>query len=156
MVLSIIEEYYLSISNQMRINELTGVAVNYCDFIRTIRFLIYQAKMLYEKCEYVGNIEVSAKLQNVILIQLYDPDDRLLYAQKITEHIPDGPVCSDAEVSASTQCMPRDFNNTDSLINIAEELVHQLLWAFNIPINESWVIERVGKQIESFIQKINH
>ena len=137
-------------------HELTGVAVNYCDFIRTIRILIYQAMMLYEKCEYVGNIEVSAKLQNVILIQLYDPDDRLLYAQKITEHIPDGPVCSDAEVSASTQCMPRDFNNTDSLINIAEELVHQLLWAFNIPINESWVIERVGKQIESFIQKINH
>ena len=137
-------------------HELIGVAVNYCDFIRTISVLIYQAKRLYEKCEYVGNIEVSARLQNVIRIQLYDPDDRLLYAQKITEHIPDGPVCSDSEVSASTQCMPRDFNNTDSLINIAEELVHQLLWAFNIPINESWVIERVGKQIESFFGEINH
>ena len=137
-------------------NELTAIAVNYCDFVRAIRSLISQAKMLYEKCEYVGNIEVTAKLQNVLETQLYDPGDRLLYAQKITEHIPDGPVCSDSEVSASTQCMPRDFNNTDRLIDIVEELVHQLLWAFNIFINESWVIERVGKQIESFFGEINH
>ena len=136
-------------------HEFTAVALNYCDFIRTIRILIFQAMALYEKCEYVGNIEVTAKLQQVLHKELYDPESPL-YAQKITEHIPDGPVCSDAEVSASTQCMPRDFNNTDSLINIAEELVHQLLWAFNIPINESWVIERVGKQIESFFGEINH
>ena len=155
MVLSIIEVYYLRHQQSNMHHELIGVAVNYCDFIRTISVLIYQAKRLYEKCEYVGNIEVSARLQNVILIQLYDPDDRLLYAQKITEHIPDGPVCSDSEVSAATQCMPRDFNNTDSLISIVEELVHQLIWAFNIPINESWVIERVGKQIESFLGEIN-
>ena len=136
-------------------NELTAIAVNYCDFIRVIRILIFQAKGLYEKCEYVGNIEVTAKLHNVLETQLYDPDDRLLYAQKITENIPDGPVCSDSEVYASTQCMPRDFNNTDKLIDIVEELIHQLLWAFNIPINESWVIERVGKQIESFLGKNN-
>ena len=89
--------------------------------------------MLYEKCEYVGNIEVTAKLQQVLHKELYDPESPL-YAQKITENITGGPVCSDSEVSASTQCMPRDFNNTDSLINIAEELVHQLLWAFNIQL----------------------
>lgn len=134
--------------------ELIGVAVNYCDFIRTISVLIYQAKRLYEKCDYVGNIEVSARSQNVIGTKLYDPDDRLLYAQKITENIPDGPVCSDMEVYASTQCMPRDFNNIDKLIDIIEELIHQLIWAFNIPINESWVKDRVGKQIEDFIKKI--
>ena len=67
----------------------------------------------------------------------------------------DGPVCSDTDVSASTQCMPRDFNNTDRLIDIVEELVHQLIWAFNIPINESWVIDRVGKQIENLLANIN-
>ncbi len=135
-------------------HEFTAVALNYCDFIRTIRILIFQAMALYEKCEYVGNIEVTAKLHNVLGTQLYAPDDRLLYAQKITEHIPDGPVCSDSEVSASTQCMPRDFNNTDRLIDIVEELVHQLIWAFNIPINETWVIDRVGKHIEQSLKKI--
>ena len=135
-----------------RHHEFTGVALDYYDFIRTIRILIYQAKRLYEKCEYVGNIEVSAKLQNVIGTQLYEPASN--YIKRFTEHIPDGPVCSDTEVYASTQCMPRDFNNTDNLIDIVEELIHQLIWAFNIPINESWVKERVGKQIEDFIKEI--
>ena len=135
-------------------NEFTVMAVNYYDFIRAIKFLIFQAKVLYEKCEYVGNIEVTAKLQQVLDKELCDPESPL-YGQEITENISEGPVCSDSEVSASTQCMPRDFNNTDSLISIVEELVHQLIWAFNIPINESWVIERVGKQIESFLGEIN-
>ncbi|MYF54266.1 ATP-binding protein [Candidatus Poribacteria bacterium] len=134
--------------------EFTGVALNYCEFIRTIRFLIYHAMMLYEKCEYVGNIMVSAKLQNVIRTQLYEPESN--YIEKFTEHIVDGPVCSDSEVYASTQCMPRDFNNSDRLIDIVEELVHQLIWAYNIPINETWVKDRVGKQIEYYIHKINH
>ena len=132
----------------------TDYYINYFNLFKYIRSLITLTKGIYEKCEYVGNIMVSAKLQNVIGTQLYEPESN--YIRKITEHIVDGPVCSDSEVYAATQCMPRDFNNSDRLIDIVEELVHQLIWAYNIPINKTWVKDRVGKQIEYYIHKINH
>ena len=131
----------LSISNQQEIN--------YSDFILYIISLIDKSKTLYKKCEYMGNIEISAQLQEVLDKELGDPGSHAYGGSKITDgSIPEGPKCSDSAVFASKQCLARDLENEEKRKNIIEELTSQLLWAFNIPIDQPWIRQRVRGRIE--------
>ena len=121
--------------------------IDYGEFIRHIKNLIEQAKDIYKECKYLGNIEVTAQLQQVYNKKLIDTTNHPS-GRKITDHIPEGPVCSDSEVCDSNQCLSRDFEDTEKRKDIVEELIHKLLWAFNIPIDKPQIKEKVRKQIE--------
>ncbi len=109
-----------------------------------ISYLIQQSIAFYTECEYLGNIEISARLQEVLGKELIDPVRG--YA-KITDVIPDGPKCFDSAVLASKQCLSRDLESEEKRKNIVEELICQLLWAFNIPVDQPWVRERFRGRI---------
>ena len=124
-----------------------GQDIDYGRFLWHIEYLIGHAKNFYKKCEYLGNIEVSVQLQKVLGKRLTEPDSGT-YRRKITDNIPDGPVCSDSEVLVSKRCLSRDLENEEKRRDIVEELTCQLIWAFNIPIDESWVRKQVRNRIE--------
>ena len=120
--------------------------IDYGEFIRHIKYLIDQANDIYKECKYLGNIEVTAQLQQVYNKKLTDTINHPS-GRKITENIPEGPVCSDSEVCASNQCLSSDFEDTEKRKDIVEELIHELLWPFNIPIGELWIRERIRQRI---------
>ena len=131
----------LSIYNQRKLN--------YSDFILYIRSLIDNSKTLYKKCEYMGNIEISAQLLGVLDKELGDPGSHAYGGSKITDgSIPGDPKCSDSTVLASKHCLARDLENAEKQNDIIEELTSQLLWAFNIPIDKPWIRKRVRRRIE--------
>ena len=119
--------------------------IDYTQFIYHINDSIYRVRHLYERCEYLGNIEVTARLQNVLRMELIDTDNIGWY-DRITEDIEDT-KCLDAEVFASRQCLSRDLENGEKRKDIVEELICQLLWAFNIPVDQPWIKERIRERI---------
>ena len=124
-----------------------GQGIDYGIFLWHINYLIGIARDLYKKCEYLGNIEVSVQLQGVLGKKLAEPGSGT-YRRKITDNIPDGPVCSDSEVLVSKRCLSRDLENEETRRDIINELTCQLIWVFNIPIDKSWVRKQVRNWIE--------
>ena len=124
--------------------EKIDYTIDYTQFISHINDSIYRTRPLYERCEYLGNIEVTAQLQEVMGIELIDSDNPVY--GRITDNIRDT-RCLDREVFASKQCLSRDLENKEKRKNIVEELICQLLWAFNIPADHPDIRERVGERI---------
>ncbi|MCY4568668.1 MAG: ATP-binding protein [Candidatus Poribacteria bacterium] len=125
-------------------------AIEYGRFLSPIQYLIEDAEKLYTKCEYLGNIEVTAKLRHVFGKKLHDTT-RTVHgrSKRITEGLRAEPECFDSTVSTSTRCLLSDFQDTEKLTDIVEELVLPLLWAFNIPTNDPWKREQIRKRIKS-------
>ena len=121
--------------------------IDYDTFLPHIKNSIEHTINLYRESEYLGNIEISIQLQDVSGKVLMDSDKRR-YGRKITDNILECTECVDREVSASKQCLSRDLENEEKQRDIVEELVCQLLWAFNIPTEQSWIRERVRNRIE--------
>ena len=122
--------------------------INYSAFILYLSSLIDKSKTLYKKCEYMGNIEISAHLQGVLDKELGDPGGHAYGESKITDgSFPEGPKCSDSEVFVSTQCLARDLENEKRKNDIVEELTCELLWAFNIRVNKLWIRERISRRV---------
>ena len=119
--------------------------IDYTQFISHINDSIYKIRHLYEKCEYLGNIEVTAQLQDVMGVELIDPDHPVY--GRITDNILGGTKSLDRELFASKQCLSRDLGNQEKRKDIVEELICQLLWAFNIPADHSDIRDRVREQI---------
>ena len=114
-----------------------------------IKFLIKDAEKLYMRCEYLGNIEVTAELRQVFGKKLHDVTSTTFGKnENITEGVLPEPECFDSTVSASKQCLLRDFQDAEKLTDIVEELVLPLLWAFNIPTDDSWKRKQIRKRIE--------
>ena len=114
-----------------------------------IKFLIKDAEKLYTRCEYLGNIEVTAELRQVFRKKLYDATYTVSgESENITEGVLPEPECVDSTISASKQCLLRDFQDAEKLTDIVEELVLPLLWAFNIPTDDSWKRKQIRKRIE--------
>lgn len=122
-------------------------SIEYGKFIQHIDYLISNARDLYKKCEYIGNIEVTAQLLDVYGKDLIDSVNRN-HGWRITDNIPDGSKCFDRRVFASQQCLPSDLENAEKQVGIIGKLIYQLIWAFNIPINDPHVRERVRNRIE--------
>ena len=118
-----------------------------CDqFFFHITDVIKSAVDLYGKCEYLGNIKISIHLQEVLDRALSDPDGRS-YREEITRNFNAEPKCFDTEVFASIECLARDLENEDKRNAIVEELMCPLFWAFNIPVDNPNVREKVAKRI---------
>lgn len=122
-------------------------SIEYGKFIQHIDYLISNARGLYRKCKYIGNIEVTAQLLDVYGKDLIDNVNRN-HGWRITDNIPDGSKCFDRRVFASQQCLPSDLEKAEKRVEIIEKLTYQLIWAFNIPINDPHVRERVRNRIE--------
>ena len=124
-------------------------AIEYGQIPFAIKFLMQDAEKLYTKCEYLGNIEVTAELRQVFEKKLYDTTStghgRI---RSITEGVYPEPECFDSAVSASTQCLLSDFQDAEKLTDIVEELVLPLLWAFHIPTDDPWKREQIRERIK--------
>lgn len=119
------------------------------DFIRCIRHLFQAIKELYNACDALGNIEVVAQLQNVYKKKLSGD-----FGTGYPINLPSELVCHDSEVLASTSktYLSRDFEEAEHQKNIAEELIMQLLWSFNIPTDNEHLIGHVRRLIEDYIR----
>ena len=118
-----------------------------CDqFFFHIKDVIKSAVDLYGKCEYLGDIKISIQLQKVLDRILSDPDGRG-YKEDITANLISKAECFDTEVFASIECLARDLENEDKRNAIVEELMCPLFWAFNIPVDNPSVREKVAKRI---------
>ena len=115
-------------------------------FFSHIRDVIKHAVGLYGKCEYLGNIKISIQLQKV-LGRILSDDSGQRYREEITYNLNAKTECFDTEVSASIECLARDLENKDKRNVIVEELMCPLLWAFNIPVDNPYVKEKVKKRI---------
>ena len=93
------------------------------EFVSTINELIQTAQPFYEKCEYAGNIEITAQLRHVF-------DEKLRFSEH--QHPSEMGQSMDPEVLASTQCLPRDLVEREKFIDVVDELAGQLLWSFDI------------------------
>ena len=128
--------------------DLVKQAIEYGQFISPIKFLIEDAEKLYRKCEYLGDIEVTAQLREVLGKKLYDSvypvHGRI---ENITDGVIPEPECFDTTVSASKRCLLHDIQDAEKLIEIVEELVLQLLWAFNIATDDPRKREQIRKRI---------
>ena len=123
-------------------------AIEYGQMISPIKFLIEDAEKLYRKCEYLGDIEVTAQLREVLGEKLYDSvypvHGRI---ENITDGVIPEPECFDTTVSASKRCLLHDIQDAEKLIEIVEELVLQLLWAFNIATDDPRKREQIRERI---------
>ena len=114
----------------------------YKKFLNGIWKLIQQASELYEKCEYLGNIEVSVTLKNV-------SGTKLLSDQRSLGPSSDPAEALDSEIFASQQCLYRDLHDQAEIKKIVENLTLQLLWAYNAPD-----FEEMKKRIRTHLERI--
>ena len=83
------------------------------------------ARSLYEKCDRLGNLEITAQLRGVFgeRLRFYEAqrDDEWKRQQSL-----------DSEIAASIQCFPRDLAEKEKNLDIVNDLTGQILWAFNV------------------------
>ena len=105
--------------------EWTGEYVDFPDCIWKIGFAIEQAKSLYERCESLGNLEITVQLRGVF-------KEKLRFYGADPDNFSDKYQSLDSEILASTQCFERDFLERKTVVDIVDTLAGQLLWAFNV------------------------
>ena len=104
----------------------------YLDFdviLHRISDFLSLAKSFYKKCEYTGNIECTVQLREVFGANLYLDN---VFVRPRGSGWQRGPhKGSSSDVSTSIQCLPRDFDNNERLIEIVEGFASDILWAFD-------------------------
>ena len=103
---------------------------HYLQFVRPIDELIQYARSFYEKCEYLGNIKVTAQVQPVYMERLGFSRTGDGFSIIELESI-ERQQCLDSQVSASTQCFAQDLIEGDEF-EVVDKLTEQLFWAFNV------------------------
>ena len=98
----------------------------------------------YSECDYLGNIEVGAELKNVQNRNLSKDIGNLRETQ-----LPNKLYCAVPEFSVTTPTyyLARDFKNPEHQKSISETLILQILWAFNVPSDNEYIIKEVKKLI---------
>ncbi|MDE0316631.1 MAG: ATP-binding protein [Candidatus Poribacteria bacterium] len=130
-------------STELLVNrENNTIDVN--SFIAGINEVIKAAKTLYQECDYLGNIEVSVRLQNVQNKGLSDNSGRLRPTQTFINS-----ACSDDEfeVTTSKYYLLRDFNDQEHQRDISEDLIFKILWTFDIPNDNGIISDGIRKFI---------
>ena len=100
----------------------------------------------FTKCEYSGNVEVTARLEQV-------RGEKLLFYKDLHPAAVERRQSEESEIVASTQCLPRDLRTAKEYSRVLIELLNQLYWVFNVGDNEwkwrdawrKYVAEKVGK-----------
>lgn len=104
------------------------------------------AEDFYERYEYLGNIEITVKLQQIKGEKIVFREDRHPSFAEDRESV-------EPEVSASTQCVPRDLSKADFYADSLIGLLNRLFWVFNLRENEAqwqdgwreYVAGRIGR-----------
>lgn len=104
------------------------------------------AEHFFTRCEYSGNVEVMARLEQV-------GDEKLLFSQDLQSAAVERRQSAETEILASTQCLPRYLRTAEEYSRVLIELLNQIFWVFNVADNEwewrerwrKYVTERVGK-----------
>ena len=94
------------------------------DLVREISILILIAKDYYTQCEYLGEIQVAAKLRNVRGEKLMFGGERHFSSIQKRESL-------EPEISASTECHALDLIEFEKSAGVIVELITQLAWGFN-------------------------
>ena len=118
--------------------------LDFRQFVATIGELIQKVQSFYEKCEYLGNIEITVQLREVFgeklgFYNLYNRPSRRKFDLIKRQQ------CVDTQILVSTQCLPRDLVEREKFIRVVDQLTGQLLWAFNIdePAERKKFVERI-------------
>ena len=105
--------------------EWAGEYVDFPQCIWTIGYAIKQTRSLHEKCELLGNLEITAQLRGIFGEKLrFHGTEHKNFSQRYRS--------LDSKVIASTQCSQRDLLEREKVVGLVDVLAAQLLWAFNI------------------------
>ena len=120
--------------------------IEWDQFVESIAKLIKQASKLYKACGYLGNIEMSVQLRQVLDKGIFDAQSRgLTYRRQSTRSF-------DKNISHSGQYPIHDLHDLDARTNIVEDLISQLLWPFDISDDNDEVKKRVRERIRHWIE----
>ncbi len=136
--------YYIT-----KLYEYEADTISMNEFIDGFDGLLKAVKRFYNVCDALVTIEVIAELHKVFERKLSKRfDDRPV-------HLHHEPVCYASEVFASTSrtYLSRDLKDPAHQKTIFEELIMQLLWAFNIPTDNEDIIGHVRKAIEYHVSE---
>ena len=117
-------------------------------FINGVDELLQSAKRFYKACDAMVTIEVIAELENVFKKKM--PRQLISGRRSLNSQ----PVCYASEVFASISrtYVSRDLMEPVEQKTIFEELIMQLLWAFNIPTDNENLVGYLREAIESRIR----
>ena len=130
--------YQRFVLRKEQLQSITGAGeyITFDQFVRKIGELIYLAQSFYEKCEYSGNIKVTAQLREVL-------DEKLMYSGHESADQIGQQQSADSEISVSAQYLPRELIKEEKFINVVDEFAGQLLWAFNVNVDDHERREKV-------------
>ena len=133
----------------MKLYEYEADTISMYEFIDGIDELLKYARRLYNACDAIVTIKVIAELENVFEKKM---PRRLINGQI---HLNSEPVCYTSKVFASTSktYLSRNLKGPAHQKTIFEELIMQLLWAFNIPTDNEHLIGYIRKAIEDRISE---
>ena len=110
--------------------------LNFAEIVGSIGALLRCAQPFFERCEYLGNIEISAQLQNVLNEELMYVDNPFFDTGKN--------CCYDLTVPAYTLTIVQELSKESRFIAIVDELAEQILWSFNCnPSDRTEYVERI-------------
>ena len=87
--------------------------------------LIEVAKNFYQRCQYLGDVEITAKLRDV-------GDERLMFGDEPHYDRIQTRQTLDSEISASIKCCARELMEPEKANNVIVNSLSQLLWGFNV------------------------
>ena len=123
--------------------------IRFGDFLEEMNNYLGSIKEFYHHSEYLGDIEVKMRLQNVLG---YNMDDLIYNGVRIAPYLPHGVECSESEVVTETRCLSRNLENRVKRIDIVEELIGKILWSFDVPTDDERVRDLVRRRIDEGIR----
>lgn len=115
--------------------------VEYLTLRDRIGAFIRQASTFYKACDYLGNIEVSVHLKEVFDTTLNTNPPNWVYSGETR--------CFDSDILVFEQCLPFDLYESEKRKKVVENLICQLLWAYNIQSDDGLVRKRVRDSLSN-------
>lgn len=83
------------------------------------------AKDFYQRCQYLGDVEITAKLRDV-------GGEKLMFGDEPHYDLIQSRPSLDSEISASIKCCARELMQFEEACNVIVNLLGQLLWGFSV------------------------
>ena len=96
------------------------------DFLKNHFYLIEVAKDFYQKCQYLGDVEITAKLREV-------RGERLMFGDEFRYNLIQTRQSLDSKISAFIKRCARDLIESEKADDVIVDLVGQLLLGFSVP-----------------------
>ncbi len=117
--------YLYHLLNNIGSENADSKSINFASIVRILGQYIQKAEYLYARCGYLGNLEVKAKLRQVL-------GEKLLFSENQPGYLSEIQECVDSEIIVTTQCLTWDIAEREKFINVIDSLTQQILWAFNV------------------------